>query len=64
MVPVESAVDTEIKSIPTDRQHLMHILESAKPPPDLSLSGRLGRMIKKGRGALQRLAVEQPWRSI
>lgn len=51
MAAVQSTLDAEINSIPTDHLHLMHVLESPSLRPH-SVGGRIGRLFEKGRAAL------------
>ncbi|HLZ03653.1 MAG TPA: hypothetical protein VKR55_16090 [Bradyrhizobium sp.] len=51
MAAVQATLDAEINSIPTDHQHLMHVLESPSLRPH-SVGGRISQLFEKGRAAL------------
>lgn len=52
MAAVDASLDAEISSIPSDHKHLVHTLESFRLHRDPSSSGRLGRLVGKGRDVL------------
>lgn len=52
MAAVQATLETEISTIPTDHQHLTHILESPKLRPHHSIGDRIGHMLGKGWEAL------------
>jgi hypothetical protein len=46
MADVETAIEAEINSIPSDHHHVFHVLEAAKLRGDNSVGARLGRMVR------------------
>jgi hypothetical protein len=52
MLAVDAVLDAEIRSIPSDHQHLLHTLEAFRLRMDRSSDGRLGQLMRKGRDVL------------
>lgn len=52
---VDASLDAEINSIPTDHQHLVHVLEALRSHRDESLGARVGRLARRGRDVLAHL---------
>jgi hypothetical protein len=50
MATIQSTLQAEIDSIPTDHRHLVHVFESIRP--NQSVGSSVGRMLGKGRDAL------------